>query len=64
MHKIYILDQFHLAGVEWIEQRADVVRWDDPTIGIDWQIADPKVSPRDAAAPLLSEIDRLPRYEG
>ena len=35
MHKIYILDQFHPAGVEWIEQRADVVRWDDPRIA-DW----------------------------
>jgi D-3-phosphoglycerate dehydrogenase len=35
MHKIYILDQFHPAGVEWIKQRADVVCWDDPRIH-DW----------------------------
>lgn len=35
MHKIYILDQFHPAGVEWIEQRAEVVRWDHPRIA-DW----------------------------
>lgn len=40
-----------------------VVRWDDPAIGIDWQVADPKLSARDAAAPRLSEIVNLPRYE-
>lgn len=40
-----------------------VVRWNDPAIGIDWQIADPKLSARDSAAPRLAEIGRLPRYE-
>jgi dTDP-4-dehydrorhamnose 3,5-epimerase len=39
------------------------IRWNDPALGIDWQIADPKVSARDAAAPLLGEVDRLPQYE-
>ncbi len=40
------------------------VRWDDPAIGIDWPVAEPVLAPKDAAAPLLSEIDptRLPRY--
>ena len=42
------------------------IRWDDPQIGIEWPVADPLVSGKDAAAPLLSTIDRarLPRYEG
>jgi dTDP-4-dehydrorhamnose 3,5-epimerase len=40
-----------------------VVRWNDPAIGIDWQVAEPKLSARDSTAPLLAEIDRLPRYE-
>jgi dTDP-4-dehydrorhamnose 3,5-epimerase len=40
-----------------------VVRWNDPAIGIDWQIADPKLSTRDGAAPRLADVDRLPRYE-
>jgi dTDP-4-dehydrorhamnose 3,5-epimerase len=40
------------------------VRWNDPALGIDWQHPDPKVSLRDAAASVLSEIDRLPRYGG
>jgi len=34
------------------------LRWDDPTIGIDWPIVGtPLLSPKDAAAPLLEEID-------
>ena len=38
------------------------LRWDDPTIGIDWPVANPTLSDKDAAAPLLAEIDadRLP----
>jgi dTDP-4-dehydrorhamnose 3,5-epimerase len=33
------------------------IRFDDPAIGIDWPLADePFLSPKDAAAPLLSQI--------
>jgi len=40
------------------------LRWSDPTIGIAWPLAEPQLSPRDAAAPFLAEIpaERLPRY--
>jgi len=42
------------------------VRWDDPAIGIEWpELGEaPTLSEKDAAAPLLSEIDeaKLPRY--
>lgn len=34
------------------------VRWDDPDIGIEWPVVDPSLSPRDAVAPRLHEIDR------
>jgi dTDP-4-dehydrorhamnose 3,5-epimerase len=40
-----------------------VVRWDDPEIGIDWPLAKPELAPRDAKAPLLSEVAGLPTYE-
>lgn len=38
------------------------VAWNDPDIGIDWPITDPDLSPKDAAAPRLRDIDpsRLP----
>ena len=39
-----------------------VVRWNDPAIGITWGLDSPKLSARDAAAPLLAEIKHLPRY--
>ena len=38
------------------------VRWNDPAIGIDWQVTAPQLAPRDAGAPLLAEIDNLPVY--
>lgn len=34
------------------------IRWDDPTIGIDWGLsADPVLSAKDRVAPLLAELD-------
>lgn len=38
------------------------IRWNDPAIGIAWEIESPVLSTRDAAAPLLSEISTLPVY--
>ena len=41
------------------------VLWNDPALGIDWPIAEPRLSDKDRAGIPLSEIDpaRLPRYE-
>ena len=38
--------------------------WDDPSLGIDWPERSPSLSPKDAASPLLADIDRerLPRF--
>jgi dTDP-4-dehydrorhamnose 3,5-epimerase len=38
------------------------IAWDDPEIGIDWPVAEPILSPKDAAAPRLAEVELLPRY--
>lgn len=38
------------------------IRWDDPTIGVEWPIADPIISRKDAQAPLLEEVEVLPEY--
>jgi dTDP-4-dehydrorhamnose 3,5-epimerase len=38
------------------------VRWNDPAIGIAWDIEAPALSPRDAAAPLLADTPRLPVF--
>jgi dTDP-4-dehydrorhamnose 3,5-epimerase len=39
-----------------------VVRWNDPAIGINWSIENPVLSARDAAAPLLANVEALPIY--
>jgi dTDP-4-dehydrorhamnose 3,5-epimerase len=37
------------------------IAWDDPDVGVDWQVSDPLLSGRDQTAPRLSEIaDTLP----
>ena len=33
------------------------VRWNDPDIGIQWPVAEPVLSGKDAAAPLLADVD-------
>jgi dTDP-4-dehydrorhamnose 3,5-epimerase len=39
-----------------------IVRWNDPAIGISWGIESPVLSARDAAAPLLANVNGLPIY--
>jgi dTDP-4-dehydrorhamnose 3,5-epimerase len=39
------------------------VAWDDPTIGIDWPLLPPELSPRDRAAPRLADVS-LPTWLG
>jgi dTDP-4-dehydrorhamnose 3,5-epimerase len=39
------------------------VRWNDPALAIPWGIEAPVLSARDAAAPLLAEVQTLPVYE-
>lgn len=41
------------------------IAWNDPEIGIEWPIAAPVLSAKDARAPRLAEVaDRLPVFEG
>lgn len=41
------------------------IRWNDATLAIDWPLASPVLSPKDAAAPFLDVVphDRLPLFD-
>lgn len=39
------------------------VRWNDPTIAIDWGVGEPLLSERDSRAPLLKDAPVLPAFE-
>ena len=47
---------YKLAGV-YLPGAGVTVRWDDPDIAIDWRAGAIKLSPRDASAPLLKDIE-------
>jgi dTDP-4-dehydrorhamnose 3,5-epimerase len=51
---------------EYVPEAELSIRWDDPAIGIEWPLAEPTLSPKDADAPLLEDVapDRLPRLKG
>jgi dTDP-4-dehydrorhamnose 3,5-epimerase len=56
---LYKCSDFYASGDEY------AIRWNDPEIGIDWPIAEPILSPKDAIAPLLKDATpRLPFYKG
>lgn len=44
-------------------QHERVLRWDDPSVGIDWPLPagmSPLLSPRDSAAPGIADVDSFP----
>jgi dTDP-4-dehydrorhamnose 3,5-epimerase len=49
------------------DREADAgIRWDDPALAIDWPVAEPQLSGKDAKAPLLADVaaERLPIFAG
>ncbi|MCE7031813.1 dTDP-4-dehydrorhamnose 3,5-epimerase [Lysobacter sp. GX 14042] len=55
--------ELHYLCTAPYDREADAaIAWDDPALAIDWPVARPVLSARDASAPRLSEIprDRLP----
>ncbi len=53
---IYKCDDYYSPSDEII------VRWDDPAIGINWDIKDPILSLRDATAQPIADVKGLPLY--
>ena len=57
-----VVDFFYKCDALYCAKDEIVIRWNDPAIAIDWRIQSPELSPRDAAAPLLAGVSRLPIY--
>jgi dTDP-4-dehydrorhamnose 3,5-epimerase len=58
---------FHYLVTAPYDRAADAgLRWDDASLGIDWPVSAPLLSPKDAAAPFLAEVapERLPSFAG
>ena len=56
-------DFFYKCDAPYSRSNEIVVRWNDPALNIEWGIAEPFISKRDAAAPLLADVANLPVYE-
>lgn len=58
---------FTYLCTETYDPKADAgIRWDDPSLAVDWPVKDVQLSEKDARAPLLADVpdDRLPIYTG
>lgn len=67
-HGYRVLSEVALVGYKctdvYVPENDRVIRWDDPTIGIEWGAVDPVISLKDRHAPLLGELppEALPEF--
>jgi len=61
-HGYVVLSDFadvaYKATAEYAPALDRGVRWNDPAIGVEWPVADPVISPKDAVQPLLAAADK------
>jgi dTDP-4-dehydrorhamnose 3,5-epimerase len=50
-------DVLYKTTAEYSPAHERGIRWDDPALAIRWPVENPSLSPRDAAAPPLSEVE-------
>ncbi|HAA92117.1 MAG TPA: dTDP-4-dehydrorhamnose 3,5-epimerase [Rhodospirillaceae bacterium] len=56
-------DFFYKCTTLYSPETEQAIRYDDPTIGIDWPVETPILSRKDEVAPVLAEAPVLPAYE-
>jgi dTDP-4-dehydrorhamnose 3,5-epimerase len=55
-------DVFYKCDAPYSPVDEITVRWNDPTLAIDWGVDSPILSARDGVAPRLNDIPNLPAY--
>src|SRR4051812_11578319 len=55
-------DFFYKCDEVYSPEHELAIRWDDPSLGIDWKLTSPSLSAKDAAAPFLAEVKNLPVF--
>jgi len=50
----------YLVSTSWNPDTEQVLRWDDPTLAIQWPLKSPNLSPRDQQGVALNELSNLP----
>lgn len=55
-------DVLYKCTAAWDPATERGIAWNDPDIGIHWPVAEPLLSPKDAAAPRLKDAAVLPKY--
>ncbi len=51
-----LADVTYLLSSEYDPLTEAGIAWDDPDVGVDWQVGDPLLSERDKSAPTLAEV--------
>ncbi len=57
-------DVYYACTQAYAPECQKAVAWNDPRIGIDWNLSAPILSDRDREAPLLADAPLLPLYDG
>jgi dTDP-4-dehydrorhamnose 3,5-epimerase len=58
-----VADFFYKCTALYRPEAERALAWNDPELAIHWPIAEPLLSPKDAAAPRLADAPVLPRFD-
>jgi dTDP-4-dehydrorhamnose 3,5-epimerase len=56
-------DFLYKCSLPYAPEHDRSIRWNDPALGITWPTTAPRLSPKDATAPLLADAPILPAFE-
>ena len=52
-----VVDVLYYVSAEYSPEHENGILWNDPEIGVEWPVAEPEISAKDASLPLLKDAD-------